>query len=163
MSLRARAISWPSTLDSVTSVEVFGRFLHTKREGTGIYAASLFCSTPVTLRLVRGDTVFVCTTGCQHLVGYQLRCGGDTTRLGVLDLQPGWSVTMPSLQITAVTLSGARLSSNPVSIVCIPDTVRAGAPVDLDMTFDMTGFITWSPAGPRPLLANAEWVSVRQR
>jgi hypothetical protein len=163
MSLGSRAYNWPTWLDSVAVVEVKCGFLHTQRPGDGIYAAALGFSAPVVLLLKRCDTVSVCTTGCEHLTGYQLRVGGDTTHLGLLDSCPGWSVVLSSVRATAIAVSGARYSANSVDLLRFPDTVRASQAIDVELDFEMEGFLTWAQSGQNPLVADGAYVTVRQR
>lgn len=163
LSFITSATNWPASLDSVTAVEVTCGFLHTQRPGESIYASALGFGTPVSFTLTRDDTASACTTSCEHLTGYQLRYGGDTLHFGELDSREGWAVRLCVVRATAVAASGARYQATSVDVVSFPDTVREGRPTEIELVFDMAGFLSWTPGGQRPLKADSAYVAVRQR
>ena len=87
-------------------------------------------------------TTIVCTTSARHLVPYQLRYGGDTTRLSVLTSSDEWSCWICFYGDSGTLDSGETLELGGADLDNVPDTVRAGAPIVWDIEFDMSGLLT---------------------
>jgi hypothetical protein len=103
-----------------------------------------------------------CTTNVDHLIGYQLRYGGDTTRLCAFDDIDGWEADVYFFPGWAILESGDTIAVGTMTLHGFPDTIRPDRDIEVDMVFDMDGLITRCP-NPNWLSLDVNRIAIRQR
>jgi hypothetical protein len=116
------------------------------------------------LDLNRSDTGLHTVSGeMQRFTGYQLRCGGDTTRFSSLDSLAGWQMYLESGRSSILFSTGESDPTGIAGLVSVPDTVRASGGLELDLTFDWNGLfeVDCGPAATHVSINPAK-ISARQ-
>jgi hypothetical protein len=106
---------------------------------------------------VHSDTVLI-----EHYVGYQLRYGGDTSRLSSLDDCGDWTLNMRVLQAEAALAGGETLDVEAGLGPLLPDSVTGDGLLELDVTVDLDGLLEWREARGRFALM-VDHIHVRRR
>jgi hypothetical protein len=114
--------------------------------------------------LVAPDSVSrTCTTTIQHLTGYQELNGGDTTRVSALESGTGWALRVELSPGTAALVRGDTVRVDSKYVDSIPDLLVPGAPLELEVTFDLQGLFYWVCAATDTFLRlDPSYVQVRQ-
>ena len=108
------------------------------------------------------ESTEVLRTTILHYVEYQREFGGDTMRFSELDTYAGWQFRLlsgdePIVRDSVDSL--IRIGDLPTGL---PDTVRGGGPLEIDVTFDLDGLFSLGP-GNGQILVNPAKVEYRQR
>jgi hypothetical protein len=104
--------------------------------------------------------VYIYETEINHFIGYQEEYGGDSTRYSCLDKVDGWFTRLSFLNGDVMLNSGDSRTSFGFWVV-IPDTVRGGEGLDVEIIFDLNGlFYSNYPNGR--LSVNEYRISCRQ-
>lgn len=152
--------------DTLGTVSIAGSgFLLARRDGghkltrDGVDLGRL----PTLMQFVYPDSeVHICSTSIDHYVGYQTMYGGDTTRYGEMDRYGPWEVRIIPSLLAAVFTAGESASVNPGHIDMVPDTVRPGGILDLDISVDLGGLLEWQPTQARYNM-RTDHIHVKQR
>ena len=162
-----RALNWDDETLGIARVNLSAAVLHASRAETGEHAnsgAEPKLSPRLVFDLSRSDTLtHACTASVQHLVGYQLKLGGDTSHLGTMDSLDGWHMALPLQTTQAYLARGLMVLAYGEDIDSLPDTLRPDQPLLLDLTFDMDGLFSWLPDGSQRLRLHTDHVRCRQR
>ena len=105
-----------------------------------------------------------CTTGMSHFTGYQRRYGGDTSRFAAMDRYGEWQFELLLWSPFAVLRNGDTVAMQLYGndLHWLPDTVRGDGALELDVTLDMDGLMSWDSTTARYRM-NVDRVTVRQR
>lgn len=107
-------------------------------------------SSPEPMRIVYPDSgMHACSTYVEHYVGYQTRYGGDTVRFGEMDRYGTWGLQLAPHQVCATFADGDSASVYAGVVAPLPDTVRPGGTLELDVTVDLNGLLVWQPSASR--------------
>ena len=101
-------------------------------------------SLPISMQVVYPDSeVHTCSTYIDHYVGYQTKYGGDTTRYGKMDRYGPWAyrLTVGGGTATFAARDSAQVDQSLIDMV--PDTVRPGSVLELDIVVDASGLLQW--------------------
>jgi hypothetical protein len=104
----------------------------------------------------------VCTTAVRHFTAYQLRYHGDTLRFGQLDGYGNWHFDLSLVGGRVISLDAETVSVYNCGVEDIPDTVRVGGSLELDVTCDLNGLLSHAQSSSWYRI-NPDRVVVRQR
>lgn len=138
--LRIHVANWELEPVGVESVAMFCSGAGTARPA---WSFGVYYDSNVDFTLRRGCTTMVtCTTRVIHYAGYQRKHHGDTTRLGVLDDDPGWICRLALGGGHAFVPDGKSTIVRSASLCEIGDTLFPGAPWIVEAELDMSGLFT---------------------